>query len=118
MVMCPACGRPVRSLDLRRPRFACPWCKESLSWSWGLSRLECAFSGVLVIFGPIVIAFWLWPGERAPLAGGLLSVLLVVPITFVYFLIRLILVRPTLRRDSGWLDEGTVLHITRPPRPP
>jgi len=93
MVMCPACGRRVRYLDLRRPRFACPWCKESLSWSWGLSRLECSFLGVLLIFGPFVIAFWLWPGERAPLAGGLLSLLLAAPIGFVYTVIRLILVR-------------------------
>ena len=84
----------------------------------GLSRLECAFLGVLVIFGPIVIAAWLWAGERSPLAGGLLSLLLAAPIGFLYTLIRLILVRPKLRRDSGWLDEGTILHITSPPRPP
>ena len=31
---------------------------------------------------------------------------------------RVLFFPPKLRRDAGWGDEGTILHITSPPEPP
>jgi hypothetical protein len=118
MFKCPVCGGRVRRLDLRRQSFSCPWCKEKLCWSDGFSRLEFSIFGAVLVFGPFVIAAWLWPGENAPWLGGVLCLVLAFPFSFLYGVLRFIFYPPRLRRDSGWPDEGTILHITGPPGPP
>jgi len=114
MLKCPVCGRQI---TVRRGSFACPWCNAKLRLP-GTSRLEWSAIGVVVIFVPFLIARWLVPPEYAPLFGGLLVLVLVVPISAVLGYLRGTFSPPKVQRDSGWPDDGTILHITSPPEPP
>jgi hypothetical protein len=94
------------------------WCGEKLRWDLGFSLLECALLGILIMWLPFVIAFWVWPTDYAPWLGGLLVLILEIPITVVFVLIRVVFFPSPVKKDSGWPDDGTILHITNPPEPP
>jgi hypothetical protein len=40
------------------------------------------------------------------------------PIVFVFIWVRVKIFPSEVKRDSGWPDDGTILHITSPPEPP
>jgi hypothetical protein len=74
---------------------------EKLRWDWGLTLVERSLLGVIEWVVPFLIAFWMWPVDYAPLLGGVLALLLAVPISFVYFFIRITFFPSEVRRDSG-----------------
>lgn len=115
MLRCPSCRRQIK---VHWGTFPCPWCREKLRWDLGLCLVECSLLGVLLIFVPFLIAFWVWPGENAPWLGGLLALILEVPIIAVFIFVRIAFFPSEVQRDSGWPDDGTILHITSPPQPP
>jgi hypothetical protein len=115
MLKCPCCKRQIKVIW---GTFPCPWCGEKLHWDLGLTLLECSILGVLIFVVPSVIAFWLWPVDYAPWLAPLLVLLLDFPISFVFIFVRLRFFPSEVKRDSGWPDDGMILHITNPPEPP
>ena len=117
MVKCPVCGWQMRKGELHRGSFACPGCKAKLRLP-DPSRLEYSIIGAVGIIVPFLLANLLRPRKYAPLFVAVLIPLLAVPIGAAWGLVRALFFPRKLQRDSGWFDEGTILHITAPPKPP
>jgi hypothetical protein len=115
MLRCPSCRRQIK---VHWGTFPCQWCREKLHWDLGLAVVECSLLGVLLFVVPFLIALRLEPGEDAPLLAGLLALILEVPILTVFIFVRVTFFPSELQRDSGWPDDGMILHITSPPQPP
>jgi hypothetical protein len=108
----------MRKGELRRGSFACPGCKKKLRWPEP-SRLEVSAIGVAAAFAPFLVAYLLGAGGVNVLLYGLLLLLpLAYAIGAALGILRVLLFPVKLQRDAGWLDEGTILHITTPPDPP
>ena len=115
MLKSPSCRRQIKVLW---GTFLCRWCGEKLHWDLGLFLVECSLLGVIALFVPCLIAWWVLPGEDAPRLAGLLALLLEVPICAVFIFVRVAFFPSPVKKDSGWPDDGTILHITSPPQPP
>ena len=114
MLKCPVCARHIK---VQQGSFVCPWCKAKLRWGKA-GVLEWSIVGVILMWVPFLIAFWLFPVEYAPWLGGLLVGLLVVPLSAILGFLRGTFFPSKVQRDSDWGDGGAVLHITPPPEPP
>jgi len=114
---CPACGRQVRRGDSHYGSLACPWCKEKLRLPRA-SRLELSIVGGATTIAAILVSHRLPHQKYAPLYVGVLIPILSVVIGAAWGLFRGLFFPRKLQRDSGWFDEGTILHITAPPEPP
>jgi hypothetical protein len=117
MPSCPACGHQVRPSDLPRGSFPCPWCKEKLRLP-GTSRVELS-----IIAGATLIVSFDVLSRLGPRPFTLFLLVVGAPILQVGFrltwaIFRILFFPQKLRRDAGWGDEGTILHITSPPEPP
>lgn len=115
MLRCPACGRQIRVIC---GTFPCLWCGEKLRWDSGFTVAACVLLGIMLFLVPNLIAFWMWPADKACWLGPLLVFVLCVPITLVFGFIRGAFFPSPVKKDSGWQDDGTILHITSPPEPP
>ncbi len=113
MLKCPVCARHIK---VQQGSFVCPWCKAKLRWP-ETSLLEWVVLGIVLMWAPFLIAFRLWPVEYAPWLGGLLALVLAIPISALWGFLRGTFFPSKVQRDSGWADDGTILHITPPPDP-
>lgn len=100
---------------MRRQKFPCPWCGVKLRRDFRLTFLDCFLLGILGFFVPYGIAVDTWPTK--PWLWLFVVVIVAIPITIVFVGVRVVFFPPELKRDSGWVDDGTILHITTPPEP-
>lgn len=119
MVTCPVCGWQMRKGELRRGSFSCPGCKEKLHWPEP-SRLEESAIVVAFVVVPFLVPYLLGArGENVVFYGLVLLLPLGSAVAVAMGLLRALLFPRKLQRHAaGWLDEGTILHITSPPDPP
>jgi hypothetical protein len=118
---CPVCAGEVPRTLLRSKNFRCPICKEPLrvrefSPLLGIPLAACSYSLTFVIaqqmglrgYGLLIVTIFIGCGASflvAAVMGGLLGWVFCLPVP--------------LQRDPGpGFDDGGILHIESPPRPP
>jgi hypothetical protein len=112
---CPTCGHQMRISELQiGGLLSCPWCKEKFVLP-GSSFLE----NVIMLGATIVlsarIACWLAPKEYSWLFYFPLTWIVGLGVGAAWGLFRGWFWPRKLKRDDGWPDDGSFLHITPPP---
>lgn len=114
MLKCPVCQR---RMVVNTRYLSCPWCGAKLRFPRP-TRIEYGLVGVISIFASVALASYLVSGITVLFVVAAICLPLTASIAWVAGIILGTLFPRKLRRDEGWPDEGTMLHITPPPDPP